>query len=300
MLNLLSLQSIGQSIELGLSGSQVAWFTNPYSYSIDIVQRIALVQINSYNNKAKAIEYALELVNKAGSSDSDIVCLPELWYTKIVSNFETEFDKIIDAAKEYHMVIIPGAFIERCKSGNNSYLQISSPVIANNGTVAGRQLKIHPFGLQRKVIKAGSKVELFKSGNFKFGIGICYDIVFPEVARALVKKGADILFFPSKIRYEGIKPWHIYVQVRALENRIPIAAPNVCDASGSSGNSIHTGKSIFVDFDYDHKTDITVPKLRLGSSKNNQIIIINIDLNRTRRLHEKRFKDFRGTLYSRL
>ena len=187
--------------------------------------RIALVQIHLQNNKAKAVEHALKLLKKAGLSDSDIVCLPELWYTKIVTNFETEFDKIIDVAKEYNMVIIPGAFIERSSNNNGKDLQISSPVIANDGMIAGRQLKIHPFGPQRKVVKAGTKVEIFESGNFKFGIGICYDIVFPEVARALVKKGADILFFPSKIRHEGIKPWHMYVQVRALENRIPMSCP---------------------------------------------------------------------------
>lgn len=258
--------------------------------------RIALVQIHLQNNKAKAVEHALKLLKKAGLSDSDIVCLPELWYTKIVTNFETEFDKIIDVAKEYNMVIIPGAFIERSSNNNGKDLQISSPVIANDGMIAGRQLKIHPFGPQRKVVKAGTKVEIFESGNFKFGIGICYDIVFPEVARALVKKGADILFFPSKIRHEGIKPWHMYVQVRVLENRIPIAAPNVCDSS----NSIYKGKSIFVDFDYNYKTDIAVPKITFGSSVNYQILIMDIDLNRTRKLHKKRFEDFRNNLYGLL
>ncbi len=229
-------------------------------------------------------------------SGSDIVCLPELWYTKIVTNFETEFDKIIDIAKEYNMVIIPGAFIERSSNNNGKDLQISSPVIAKDGMIAGRQLKIHPFGPQRKVVKAGTKVEIFESGNFKFGIGVCYDIVFPEVARALVKKGADILFFPSKIRYGGIKPWHMYVQVRALENRIPIVAPNVCDSS----NNIYKGKSIFVDFDYNYKTDIAVPKITFGLSVNYQILIMDIDLNRTRKLHKKRFEDFRNNLYGLL
>jgi predicted amidohydrolase len=203
---------------------------------------------------------------------------------KTVTNFETEFGKIIDVAKEYNMAIIPGAFIER---RNHNSPQISTPVIANDGVIAGRQLKIHPFGSQRKVVKAGTKVELFESANFKFGIGICYDIVFPEVARALLKKGADILFFPSKIRHEGIEPRHMHVQVRALENRIPIAAPNVCD--DSSSNSIYRGKSIFVDFDYDYKTDIAIPKIRVGSSVNNQIIIVNIDLNHRRKMCKKRF-----------
>ena len=90
----------------------------------------------------------------------------------------------------------------------------------------------------------------------------------------------------------------MYVQVRAFENRISIAAPNVCS---NSNNGIYRGKSIFVDFDYDYKTDITIPKLKFGSSsKDNQIIVIDIDLNRTRKLHEKRFEDFRSNLYSRL
>jgi hypothetical protein len=64
----------------------------------------------------------------------------------------------------------------------------------------------------------------------------------------------------------------MYVQVGALENRIPIAAPNICDSS----NSIYKGKSIFVDFDYDYKTDIAVPKLRFGSSVNDRIPIMDI------------------------
>ena len=156
---------------------------------------------------------------------------------------------------------------------------------------------MHPFGPQRKVVKAGTKVEIFASGNFKFGIRICYDIVFQEISwLALTKKRADILFFPSKIRHEGIKPWHMYVQVRALENRIPIAPPNVCDSS----NSIYKGKSIFVDFDYNYKTDIAVPKITFGSSVNYQILIMDIDLNRTRKLHKKRFEDFRNNLYGLL
>src|SRR5215831_8134959 len=140
--------------------------------------KVALVQIHLHHNKTNAVKQALKLLRKVGLSDSDIVCLPELWYTKIVTNFEKEFDKIIEAAKEYNMIIIPGAFIERSNNnykGNN--LQISSPVIAADGVIVGRQMKIHPFGSQRKDVRAGTNVELFESGNLKFGIGICYDIV---------------------------------------------------------------------------------------------------------------------------
>jgi omega-amidase len=258
------------------------------------VARITLIQVNLQNSKTNAIKHILKLLKKVGSCDSDILCLPELWYSKIVTDFETEFIQIIHAAKEYNITIIPGAFLEKRNykvDTNNNSLCVSSPVISKNGTISGRQLKIHPFGSQRKVVKADTKIQVFETGSFKFGIGICYDIVFPEVARALIKNGADILFFPSKIRNEGIKPWHMYVQVRALENRIPIAAPNVC------GSSIYKGKSIFVDFDYDNKTDIALPMPRVGSSAKEQLLTMDVDLKRIRRIRKKRFEGLSNNLF---
>ena len=250
-----------------------------------VIIRAALIQIDLQKTKAEAIEHILKMLKKASSSDSDIVCLPELWYSKPIANFEEEFERIIYAAEENNMTIVPGAFLE--KIDNN--LHVSCPVIADNGRILGRQFKLHPFGAQKKAVKAGVKAELFESGKFRFGIGICYDIVFPEVARALVRKGADMLFFPSRIRYEGIKPWHMYVQVRALENRVPIAAPNVC-----GNNILYKGRSIFVDFDYDNKTDIASPKIVMGSPVREQILVLDIDLNSVRRIHRKRFQDFRN------
>lgn len=251
--------------------------------------RAALIQTYLRKSKPKAIDHVLKLLKKAALSDSDIVCLPELWYTKIVTNFEVEFGMILKAAEEYSITIIPGAFLEK---SNDDKLQISSPVISADGMISGRQFKIHPFGLQRKTVKAGTKVEIFDLGPFKFGIGICYDIVFPEVARLLARNGADIFFFPSKIRNGGIKPWHMYLQVRALENRIPIVAPNIC------GSNIYKGKSLLVNFDYDSTTDIAKPKISVGSTVHEQVLVMDIDLKRNRRLKNKRFKDFQDGFHS--
>ncbi len=250
---------------------------------------ITICQVNLQNRKIKANECILKILKKIESTDSEILCLPELWYLKIVTDFETEFMEIVNAAKEYDITIIPGAFFERSSretDTNGKLLDIASPVIGNNGSIIGRQYKIHPFGPQRKIVKGGTKVQVFETKNFKFGIGVCYDIVFPEIARALTKKGADILFFPSKIRNEGTKPWHMYIQVRALENRIPIAAPNVCS------NDIYKGKSIIVDFDYDNKTDIALPKTTFGLLQKEQIITMDINLKLIRRIRKKRFQDF--------
>jgi predicted amidohydrolase len=72
------------------------------------VPRVALAQIGLQNNQERAVRHSLKLLNSAGSSDSDIVCLPELWYSKILTNFETQLVKIMAVAKEYNMTVIPG------------------------------------------------------------------------------------------------------------------------------------------------------------------------------------------------
>jgi len=234
------------------------------------------------------MEHVTKLLKNAGAADSNIVCLPEQWYPKPINRFEQEFKQIIDMAKEQSMTIIPGAFLEKI----NNNLHISCPVIASDGRILGRQFKIHPYSDEKKAVKAGAKAEIFDSGNFKFGIAICHDVVFPEVSRALARKGADMLFFPSRIRNEGIEPWHMYVQVRALENRVPAAAPNAC-------SKVYGGKSIAVDFDYDKKSNIALPKQALASV-NEQILVMDVDLDRARKIRKIRFEDFKSDLYSSL
>jgi len=247
-----------------------------------------LVQLSLRKTRAESIEHAMKILRKAIALDPDIVCLPELWYPKAVDDFEYEFKPIMDLAKEQGMVIIAGAFLER--TNNNQY--ISSPVISETGETLGRQIKIHAFGSQRAFVRPGSEVKIFDCGGVKFGIAICYDLVFPEISRALVTKGAELIFYPSKISVKGIKPWHIYVQVRALENRTPVGAPNIC-------NETFGGKSILVTFDYDKKTDIAIPRLMFGSVRE-QTLGIDIDLECVRKIRRRRMKDFRRDLYPTL
>jgi len=252
------------------------------------VVRISLVQLRLWKTRAESIEHAMKILRKAIALDPDIVCLPELWYPKAVNDFEYEFKPIMNLAKEQSMIIIAGAFLERIN--NNQY--ISSPVISGTGETLGRQIKIHPFGSQRATVRPGSAVKIFDCGRLKFGIAICYDLVFPEISRALVTKGAELIFYPSKISAKGIKPWHMYVQVRALENRIPVGAANIC-------NDAFGGKSILATFDYDKKTDIAIPKLIVGSVKE-QTFGIDIDLENVRKIRSQRMKDFKRALYPTL
>ena len=96
-------------------------------------------------------------------------------------------------------------------------------------------------------------------------------------------KGADVLFSPSRIIRRGITPWHMYVQVRALENRVPILAVNV-------QNQRFGGKSIIVDLI--EKEGVMIPKIaaKLVCRK---AAVKNFDLKKYQKSRITRFSDSR-------
>ncbi|MFQ5573918.1 MAG: carbon-nitrogen hydrolase family protein, partial [Nitrosopumilaceae archaeon] len=144
------------------------------------------------------------------------------------------------------------------------------------------QEKIHPFDYEKSLIRAGGKTKIFKT-KCKFGIIICYDMVFPDVAHSFVKKGAEILFSPSRIIRRGIVPWHMYIQVRALENRVPILAVNV-------QNQRFGGKSVIVDLI--EKEGVMIPKMveKLSGQK---AVSKSFNLKKYQKSRKTRFSDSR-------
>lgn len=74
------------------------------------------------------------------------------------------------------------------------------------------------------------------------GLGICYDLRFPEVARSLALRGCDLLLFPAAWHDGPSKAthWKTLLQARAIENECFVAG--VCHAGGR-----YVGKSFAYD-----------------------------------------------------
>ncbi|MGY5148357.1 MAG: carbon-nitrogen hydrolase family protein [Candidatus Nitrosopumilus sp. bin_7KS] len=238
--------------------------------------KLGLIQTTSQSTNQKGISHAVKILKKLGRSNTDIVCLPEQWLkNNEISDFELEFSEFKKIAKEFSMTIIPGAFYEITKKKTS----IVSPVIGPKGESIGKQEKIHPFDYEKNSVKPGNEAKIFNTAC-KFGVIICYDMVFPKVANTLVKKGAQVLFSPSRIVRRGIEPWQMYVQVRALENRIPILAANV-------ENKRFGGNSLIIDLNENNKV-VTTKVMKLngecGVSK-------EFDLNKYEKSRKIRFSD---------
>ena len=241
--------------------------------------KLGLIQTGSYSSNEQALQKISKSLKSLGKKETDIVTLPEQWLkNNKISDFDKEFSEFKKIAKDYSMTIIPGAFYERKKHR----FVISSPVIGPKGEIIGTQEKIHPFDYEQKLVRPGREAKVFQT-NCKFGIIICYDMVFSDVANSLVKKGAEVLFSPSRIVKRGIVPWQLYVQVRALENRVPILASNV-------ENNRYGGKSIIVDLVEDDGVVIPIKKTELIGEKSK---IKEFDLRKYKKSRKIRFSDSR-------
>src|SRR5262249_37142890 len=61
--------------------------------------------------------------------------------------------------------------------------------------------------------------------GFKLGLSICYDLRFPELYRALVDLGAEVLLVPAAFTLQtGKDHWHVLLRARAIESESWVVA----------------------------------------------------------------------------
>lgn len=208
--------------------------------------KVAISQMKCSSNYEENIKNAEEMVKKACKSGANIVLLQELFsnlYFCQVEDYEKfslaevrEQSPLIkhfkQVAKKYN-VVLPISFFE--KSGNNYFNSLV--VIDADGKDLGLYRKTHiPTGqcYEEKFYFSPGDTG-FKVFNTKFGrigIGICWDQWFPEVARILTLKNAQILLYPTAIGSEPVlvrdsmPHWRNTMCGHAAANIIPVCASN--------------------------------------------------------------------------
>lgn len=86
--------------------------------------------------------------------------------------------------------------------------------------------KTHLFYKERDVFAEGNSgffVINYPDWDINIGLMICYDWRFPESARTLALKGADIIICPSNLVTEI---WHLVMPARSIENKVYLAVGN--------------------------------------------------------------------------
>ena len=233
--------------------------------------------------------------------EADMLVLPELFSTgyrfknmdeahhyaeTIPDCLTTNF--LISQAKKINTYIFAG-LVEVDKE----YVYNSSVIVGPDGFI-GRYRKIHLFDTEKACFHAGSEVPpVFDLNGIKVGVMICFDWRFPEMARSLALKGAEIIAHPSNLVLPHCPQAMI---TRCLENRVyAITADRIGKESRVPYESLHfIGQSQVVDPDGNI--------LIRASETYEEVQIIEIDLDKARRklLNSKNdiIKDRRPDLYS--
>ena len=125
-------------------------------------------------------------------------------------------------------VVIPTNFFEQ---SNNAYYNTTAMIDAD-GTILGIYRKSHipmgPPGCYEKVYSnpGDTGFQVFETAFATVGSGICWDQWFPESARIMALKGAELLLYPTAIGSDCHDHWEIVMRGHAGANMMPVIAAN--------------------------------------------------------------------------
>jgi predicted amidohydrolase len=201
-----------------------------------------------------ALELIRDRVKWCETEGVDILCCPEAVLGGLADHAERPIDIAIDlengqletllAPLASKSVIAIVGFTEIAGAGK----LYNSAAVFHGGRVAGIYRKRHP-AIRRSIYSAGDQSPVFKAGPLSFGIMICNDSNYPELAADLAARGARVIFLPSN---NGLPPEKADVVAlsravdiaRAKDNEVMIVR---ADVAGRTANRVSFGSSAIVD-----------------------------------------------------
>jgi predicted amidohydrolase len=140
-------------------------------------------------------------------------------------------------ARRHGIWLITGSLYERC----GARLYNTASAIDPQGTVVARHRKIFPFLPYETGVDAGEGATVFEVPDVgHFGLSICYDGWFPEVARAMAWLGAEVMLLPSMTGTLDREQELALARAQAIGNQCCVVNVNIAGPLGV-GRSIAVG-----------------------------------------------------------
>lgn len=222
--------------------------------------RVGICQMQVNERKEENIKKASEMIREACSRGAELVVLPEMFTCPYDSELfpeyaEDENGETITAmrslAAELGINLVAGSIPERTPEG----IYNTSFIIDDRGDITARHRKVHLFDIdvegeitfrESDTLIAGSSVTVTETDSAVMGVGICYDMRFPELSRMMALGGAEVLIFPGAFNMTtGPAHWRLLVRSRALDNQCYCVA--VSPARNPGASYVAYGHSLVAD-----------------------------------------------------
>lgn len=200
--------------------------------------RIAGIQFSAGPDVEKNAARAAEMAEVAASKGAKIICFPELclnpWFLR------SEDRKHFALARELSTVTLDAFLKSSLKAQTVIVLPFfevrdgryfSSAAVMDSGVLKGVYRKVHvpdlPLYKERFYFSAGdADFPVFDTSRGRIGVQICWDNLFPEGARILALKGADIVFAPTAASQNTHGLWERAVAANAFANHLYVFRVN--------------------------------------------------------------------------
>ncbi len=260
--------------------------------------------------KEKMIAKHIPLIEEAGKQGVKILCLQEIfhgpyfcceqdakWYATAEAVPGPITERLAEYAKKFKMVLIVPVY-EQALAG---VYYNTAAVLDADGSYLGKFRKIQiphtwPGFFEKFYFKPGNLgFPVFETAYGSIGIFICYDRHFPECARVLALKGAEILFNPSATTMgKSHYLWELEQPAQAVANGVFIGANNRVGTEKPWEFGEFYGSSYFVD-----------PRgkfLAKGSRDQDELVTADLDLEQIREVRDgwQFFRDRRPEMYTEI
>lgn len=263
--------------------------------------KLALIQHKCQSDIAENIHFITQQIEVAAKTGANLILLQELHNSvyfcqqEATENFDlaetipgpsTEYFSSL--AKQHNLVIVTSLFEKRAKGLYHN----TAVVVDTDGSIAGQYRKMHipddPGFYEKYYFTPGDLgFEPITTSIGKLGVLICWDQWYPEAARIMALKGADILLYPTAIGWDAnddaaeqrrqLNAWLTIQRSHAVSNGLFVAA---CNRTGFEAETSASDKGI----DFWGNSFIAGPQGEVLSQASNdkaEIIYADIDFNKT-------------------
>lgn len=210
---------------------------------------VVCIQIDSvWENRQANHDKARTLIEAAQPSRESLVVLPEMFASGFSMNVAAIHDAagetanfLAQTAREFGVYVM-GGLVTLAPSGKG---RNECVVFAPGGHEYARYQKMQPFTLGGEAVhyEAGTRPVLFPLHGFTVAPFICYDLRFPELFRAAVVRGANLITVIASWPVAREHHWVTLLQARAIENQAYVVGVNRC---GDDPQLHHPGRSLIV------------------------------------------------------
>src|SRR4051812_33906814 len=217
--------------------------------------RVAAVSMNGFLGEPERVLGAIDgWCERAAAENVDLVLFPELivhghctpntWELAEPVPDGPSVARLVQIARRHRLVLCAGM------SEKERDVVFNTQLLVGPGGYLGKQRKIHLSRDESFYYKGGRELPVFDVGPCKLGIVICYDNQFPEVARILALRGADVILMPHAARFRiwddtraseaaARRRSHHFFKMYALRARENACFAVLADQAGRAGYVAH-------------------------------------------------------------